>query len=144
MHNDAVNVLGSCRCACHALRAPGARARCWCDPRKAATRPAGADAALADEDLDELRAAARRAGVWLDAPQIAHNDAVAHFGSCRCTCHTSRTAACWCAGHTAPEVAAALTRKAERDLRKRLATGRATPAEYARHAPWMLTGRRRP
>lgn len=136
MHNDAVSVFGSCRCACHRMRA--AQALCWCEPHNAARR--SETPALTDEQLVELRQQAARAGLWLDAPKIAHNDYVHHFGSCRCPCHTSRNAACWCSGRTDPQVARALETKERRDRERRLLTGRARPQEYLRHAPHLLPG----
>jgi hypothetical protein len=134
LHNDAATVFGSCACACHRFRA--AAAWCWCKPERVALPTPE----LPADELDALRRQVTQAGLWLDAPPVAHNDAVHHFGSCRCACHRSRAARCWCSQGTDPQVAQALQRKESRDLHKRLMTGRARPEEYLRHAPHLLPG----
>lgn len=99
---------------------------------------------VTDDERTAHRDRARRSWAWVDHPQVAHNDAVRYLGGCRSPHHTDRSAAAWCAGPTDPEVARALAAKEERDLRRRLVTGRASVTEYVRHAPWMLTGRNQP
>lgn len=131
LHNDAVSLLSSCPCPCH--RAPSLK-RCWCHAERAAHRPEVSD--------EQLRALAR-AGLSWDPPALAHNDAVRALGRCHCACHR-RGGPCTCSARTDPALAAALTRKEERDLQRRLVTGRARPSEYLRHAPHLLPGMHRP
>lgn len=138
LHNDAIHLLGRCPCPCGiAAHSPAAQAACWCNPRRRASVPA----ATPVEDTAAVRAHVEALGGWWTLPSIAHNDAVRHLRSCGCRCHTDRGASCTCSGPTDPRLTAAFDTAERRDLHRRLTTGRATPAEYARHAPHIFSRR---
>jgi len=140
-HNDAVSLLSRCPCPCHVLpRDRAALAACWCEPRRAGrdAGDAGGAAVAADPAaVAAARAAVERAGGWWVLPPVFHNDAVRYLHHCSCPCH-SGGGPCVCRGRTDPRLAAAFRRRDERDLQRRLTSGRATPAEYARHMPGMF------
>lgn len=134
MHADAIHLMGSCHCPCHHLTGHRLReAACWCEPACTRTWPTEAE-------VDELRGILSGTSARIDPPAVAHNDALTAFGRCTSPHHTGPGPAT-CRSYTAPELRRGLEHLAERDLQRRLRSGRATPAEYLRHAPWVLMGR---
>lgn len=137
LHNAAVQILGSCRCACHHLtRHPLRVAACWCDP-------GARHVWLTDTQRAELTDRLAHTGVQLDPPRIGHNDATAILGRCPSPHHDGAGPAT-CTTGTDPHLRPALDREQSRDLQRRLVTGRARPEEYLRHAPWMIPGTQGP